>query len=200
MGMGTQRLKPKKSSVVLFVGPPLVGKDEMVKHLSDVMTRDDVKGTVRHISLESVLRWSHDPLVQKRLGEHLPVPQEVVTAINGYPRTLEQAENLIAMLQEHKILYPVCVHMAGTYNLLTKRLQKHLSSKKNAVAVFDEVMSRWDEYRVACETMIPYLRKRTRFVEVNPEPPEERKQKPISVFAEMWALMGHYVTELNYSA
>ena len=218
MGMGTQRLKPKKSSVVLFVGPPLVGKDEMVKHLSDVMTRDDVKGTVRHVSLESVLRWSPDLLVQKCLGEYLPVPQEIVTAImageinmsigsgvyltaiNGYPRTLEQAENLIAMLQEHKILYPVCVHMAGTYDLLTKRLQKHLSSKKNAVAVFDEVMSRWDEYRVACETMIPYLRKRTRFVEVNPEPPEERKQKPISVFAEMWALMGHHVTELSYSA
>jgi len=129
MGMGTQRLKPKKSSVVLFVGPPLVGKDEMVKHLSDVMTRDDVKGTVRHVSLESVLRWSPDLLVQKCLGEYLPVPQEIVTAImageinmsigsgvyltaiNGYPRTLEQAENLIACYRS--IRY--CIPCASTW-------------------------------------------------------------------------------------
>lgn len=218
MGMGKHYLRPQqlipKRSVVLLIGPPLVGKDEMVKHLSTLMTKDEIKGTVRHISVDEVLRWSTDQCVQLCRDENRPIPEELLlnimeteinasvqsvhlTAVNDYPRTREQAEHLLALLQKYRILRPVCVHLAGNYELLTKRLTTHLLNKRDTVATFDEIMFRWEEYRRSCETLVPYLRQATQFVEVNPEPPDERKQKPNSIFAEMWTLIGHHVTDLQ---
>ncbi len=218
MGMEKYYLRPQqlipRRSVVLLIGPPLVGKDEMVKHLSSLMTKNEIRGTVRHISVNEVLRWSTNRCVQLCRNTDRPVPSEVLlevmekeinanmqsvhlTVINDYPRTREQAECLLALLQRYRILRPVCVHLAGNYELLSRRLTTHLLNKRNEMATFDEIMLRWEEYRHSCETLIPYLRQVTQFVEVNSAPLDERKQKPNSIFAEMWALIGHHITDLQ---
>ncbi len=218
MGIGEHYLRPQqlipKRSVVLLIGPPLVGKDEMVRLLSTIMTKDEIKGTVRHISVDKVLRWSTDRCVQSCRDENHTIPEGLLlsimeaeinasvqnvhlTVVNDYPRTREQAECLLALLQKHRILRPVCVHLAGNYELLSKRLTTHLLHKRDTVATFDKVMYRWGEYRHSCETLVPYLRQATQFVEVNPEPPDERKRKPNSIFAEIWTLIGHHITDLR---
>jgi len=209
-----QQLKPKPSSVVLFVGPPLVGKDEMIKLLTKVMTTKDVQGTVRYISPSEVLRWSTNPTIQRCRDENRPIPQEVVsevmneqiieslrsvhlTAIDDYPRGMEEARDMIAMLQKNRVLRPVCVHLIGTFNLFTGRLATHIKNKGYDATLHDKMTERWEEYRRSCETMIPYLRQVTQYVEINPESLEEKKREPLDIFASMWALMGHHVTELT---
>lgn len=209
-----QQLKPKPSSVVLFVGPPLVGKDEMIKLLTKVMTMKDVRGTVRHVSPSEVLHWSTNPTVQRCKDENRPIPQEVIsevmneqiigslrdvhlTAINDYPRDIEEARNLIAMLQKNRVLRPVCVHLTGTFNLFVKRLEALMKSKGYDAALHDRMMERWEKYRNSCTTLIPYLRQMTQYVEIDPEPPEEEKGEPRDLFALVWTLTGHFFTELT---
>ncbi len=199
-----QQLKPRPS-VVLFIGPPLSGKDEMVKHLSQAMAGKDIGGTTRHISVVKTCGVQGGTIPEEIITELMTdeirqsmLSRADLTVINGYPQSFEQAQDLIRLLQKHGIYRPICVHLAGTYELLSERLYGHLHGKKDAETTFDEVMDRWENYRRSCDSLIPYLRQTTQYVEIDPNPADEKKRKnSLYTFAEIWSLIGHHVTELQ---
>ena len=87
--------------------------------------------------------------------------------LDGYPRTLTQAEFLDRLLAELKIKLDAVINLRVDKEELVKRMMKRAEEEKRSDDTEEGIRSRMHEYETKAEPVIDYYRKKEKVTDIN---------------------------------
>lgn len=99
--------------------------------------------------------------------------------LDGYPRTLQQAEFLDKILAELGIRIESVINLQVDKEELVKRLIERGKKEKRSDDTEEGIMSRMHEYETKAAPVVDYYRKKGNLVDVNGDQPVEKVFKDI---------------------
>lgn len=120
-----------------------------------------------------------DKLTNVVLGIKLRHHKSQGFILDGYPRTLDQAEFLDRLLAELKIKIATVINLRVNKEELVKRLIKRGKEEGRADDTEEGIRSRMREYETKAEPVIDYYRKKGKIVDINGDQAIEKVFKDI---------------------
>lgn len=167
---------------LLLLGPPGAGKGTQAQHLVDELG-------IPHVSTGDMLRAAvaaRTPVgrqAQSFMDDGKLVPDEVVIGVaeerlgqadaregfilDGFPRTVAQAEALDAMLERLGCKLESCVALSVNADMLVKRLLKRAEIEGRSDDNEESIRTRMGEYEAKTAPLIAYYRDKGILAEVD---------------------------------
>ncbi|MBI1978976.1 MAG: adenylate kinase [Candidatus Aenigmarchaeota archaeon] len=120
-----------------------------------------------------------DKLTNVLLGVNLRKYKSNGFILDGYPRTLTQAEFLDRLLAELKIKLDAVINLLVDKEELIKRMMKRAKEEKRSDDTEEGIRSRMREYETKAEPVIDYYRKKGKVTDINGDQPVEKVLKDI---------------------
>lgn len=191
--------------VVVWVGPPCIGKGYNIHRLTELYQK--IGGNTYHISPGTLLRESTDPQVRKYVDNGRLVPDQIVSDlvrdaymsapqgntlvnIDGFPRTLNQAEIFGKFLEEGYPRYACVLHLSGSHETCRKRQKIRRKAEQRADDREGTLATRWEEYETHTQAVTKkLLQYRLPYREISAE------EDPKDVFSKIWTEIGELITK-----
>jgi len=120
-----------------------------------------------------------DKLVDVVIGVNLKKYKSRGVILDGYPRTLTQAEFLDRLLAELGIKLDAVINLKVDKEELIKRMMKRAEEEKRSDDTEQGIRSRMHEYETKAEPVIDYYRKRGKVTDINGDQSVEKVFKDI---------------------
>ena len=120
-----------------------------------------------------------DKLTNVVIGVKLKQYKSKGFILDGYPRTLDQAKFLDALLAELKIKIDAVINLQVNKEELIKRLIRRGEKEGRTDDTEEGIRSRMHEYETKAEPVIGYYRKKGKVIDINGDQPIEKVFKDI---------------------
>lgn len=120
-----------------------------------------------------------DKLTNVVIGVNLKKYKSRGFILDGYPRTLTQAEFLDRLMAELKIKLDVVINLKVDKEELIKRMMKRAKEEKRSDDTEQGIRSRMHEYETKAEPVIDYYRRGRKVTDINGDQPVEKVFKDI---------------------
>ncbi len=167
---------------IIIFGPPGAGKGTQAKHLvkklnsfqvsTGDMLREEIKKDTeigkKIINNMNDGKFVEDEIVNKLLEKIIFNPKKMSKLIfDGYPRTINQAKNLDALLRKSNQKIDCIIFLNVNKNSIVKRIEKRKLLEKRSDDNSDTILKRYDTYMEVTKPVLDYYSKKQNFHEVD---------------------------------
>ena len=167
---------------IIIFGPPGAGKGTQAKHLvkklnsfqisTGDMLREEIKKDTeigkRIINNMNDGKFVEDVIVNKLLENIIFNPTKINKLIfDGYPRTINQAKNLEALLNKSNQKIEYIFFLNVKKDSIIKRIEKRKVLEKRSDDDSDTILKRYDTYMQITKPVLDFYSSRNNFYEID---------------------------------
>ena len=186
-------------NIILF-GPPGAGKGTQAKYLVkklnnfQISTGDILREEIKNnsdigkkiIDVMNDGRFVSDDIVNQLLEKQVFDPQKKNKLIfDGYPRSINQAENLDLLLDSSKQKIDFVFFLNVNKETIIKRIQKRKIVEKRSDDELNTILKRYDSYMETTKPVLDFYSKNLKFHEIDGSDEIEQITNKIDTFIDV---------------